>query len=133
MRMKGERTVHGLYALEMRVLYPEVSAEVCVASADQSLQLWHERLCHQNKAHVKDILRKYQIKSYVKASKICDGCCYGKQCHHSFGTRKQKATTPGELINIDACGPIKQQSPDGAKYYVCFKDDFTKYCQVFFQ
>ncbi|GFT94233.1 retrovirus-related Pol polyprotein from transposon TNT 1-94 [Nephila pilipes] len=41
---KGIRTVHGLYALEMRVLYPEVSAEVCVASADQSLQLWHERL-----------------------------------------------------------------------------------------
>ncbi|GFR20385.1 retrovirus-related Pol polyprotein from transposon TNT 1-94 [Trichonephila clavata] len=38
--LKGVRTVHGLYALEMRVLY----SEVCVASADQSLQLWHGRL-----------------------------------------------------------------------------------------
>ncbi|GFV68888.1 retrovirus-related Pol polyprotein from transposon TNT 1-94 [Trichonephila clavipes] len=65
-RMKGVRTVQGLYALEMRVLHPEISAEVCVASADQSLQLWHERLCHQNKAHVRDVLRKYQIKSDVK-------------------------------------------------------------------
>ncbi|GFX70937.1 retrovirus-related Pol polyprotein from transposon TNT 1-94 [Trichonephila clavipes] len=44
--MKGVRTVHGLYALEMRVLHPEISAEVCVALADQSLQLWHERLYH---------------------------------------------------------------------------------------
>ncbi|GFQ75380.1 retrovirus-related Pol polyprotein from transposon TNT 1-94 [Trichonephila clavata] len=69
-RLKGVRTVHGLYALEIRVLYPKVcvAAEVCVASADQSLQLWHERLCHQNKAHVKDILRKYQIKGDAKDS-----------------------------------------------------------------
>ncbi|GFQ98173.1 retrovirus-related Pol polyprotein from transposon TNT 1-94 [Trichonephila clavata] len=132
--LKGVRTVHGLYALEMRVLYPKVcvAAEVCVASADQSLQLWHERLCHQNKAHVKDILRKYQIKGNVKDSQICDECCYGKQSRHPFGTRKQRATTPGELINIDVCGPMQQQSLGGAKYYVCFKDDFTKYRRVFF-
>ncbi|GFS34460.1 retrovirus-related Pol polyprotein from transposon TNT 1-94 [Trichonephila inaurata madagascariensis] len=131
-RMKGVRTVHGLYALEMRVLHPEISAEVCVALADQSLQLWHERLCHQNKAHVRDILSKYRIKSDVKDSKICDGCCYGKQCRRPFGARKQRATTPGELINIDICGPMQQQSLGGAKFYVCFKDDFTKYRRVFF-
>ncbi|GFT25667.1 fumarate hydratase, mitochondrial [Nephila pilipes] len=116
----------------MHVLYPEVSAEVCVASTDQSLQFWQERLCHQNKAHVKDILRKYQIKSDVKDSKICDGCCYGKQCHRLFGTRRQRVTTPGGLININVCGPMQQQSLDGAKCCISFKDDLTKYCQVFF-
>ncbi|GFU27984.1 retrovirus-related Pol polyprotein from transposon TNT 1-94 [Nephila pilipes] len=79
--MKGVRTVHDLYALEMHVLYPEVSTE---------------------------------------------------QCRHPFGTRKQRATTPRELINIDVCGPMQQQSLGGAKYYVCFKNDFTKYCWVFF-
>ncbi|GFW74968.1 retrovirus-related Pol polyprotein from transposon TNT 1-94 [Trichonephila clavipes] len=77
-RMKGVRTVQGLHALEMRVLYSEISALVCVASADQPLQLWRERQSHQNKAHVRDILRKYQIKSDVKDSKICDGYCYGQ-------------------------------------------------------
>ncbi|GFX52556.1 retrovirus-related Pol polyprotein from transposon TNT 1-94 [Trichonephila clavipes] len=130
--MKGVRTVQGLYALEMRVLHPKVSAEVFVTSADQSLQLWHERLCHQNKIHVRDLLSKYQIKSDVKDSKICDGCCYGKQCRRPFGTRKQRATTPGELINKDVCGPMQQQSLGGVKFYVCFKDDFTKYRRVFF-
>ncbi|GFT78894.1 retrovirus-related Pol polyprotein from transposon TNT 1-94 [Trichonephila clavipes] len=107
----------------MRVLHPEISAEVCVASVDQSLQLWHERLCHKNKAHVKDILSKYQIKSDVKDRKMYDGCCYGKQCRRPFGTRKQRATTPREFINIDVCGPLQQQSLGGAKFYVCFKDD----------
>ncbi|GFV59392.1 retrovirus-related Pol polyprotein from transposon TNT 1-94 [Trichonephila clavipes] len=130
--MKGVRTAQGLYALEMRVLHPEISAEVCVASADQSLKLWHERLCHQNKAHVRDVLRKYQIKSDVKDSKIYDGCCYGKQCRRPFGTRKQSATTPGDLINIVVCGPMQQQSLGGAKFYVCFKDDYTKFRRVFF-
>ncbi|GFQ95687.1 uncharacterized protein TNCT_96921 [Trichonephila clavata] len=79
----------------------------------------------------KDTLRKYQIKSDVKDSQICYGCCYGKQCRHPFGTRKQRATTPGELINIDVCGPMQRQSLGGAKYYLCFKDDFTKYRMVF--
>ncbi|GFR23429.1 retrovirus-related Pol polyprotein from transposon TNT 1-94 [Trichonephila clavata] len=68
----------------------------------------------------------------AKDSQICDGCCYGKQSRRPFGTRKQMATTPGELINIDVCGPMQQQSLGGAKYYVCFKDDFTKYRRVFF-
>ncbi|GFY43191.1 retrovirus-related Pol polyprotein from transposon TNT 1-94 [Trichonephila inaurata madagascariensis] len=45
-----------------------------------------------------------------------------------FGNKETKgATTPGELINIDVCGPMQQQSLGGAKFYVCFKDDFTKY------
>ncbi|GFY51386.1 retrovirus-related Pol polyprotein from transposon TNT 1-94 [Trichonephila inaurata madagascariensis] len=76
----------------------KISAEVFVALADQSLQLCHERLCHQNKAHVRDALSKYRIKSDVKDSKICDSCYYGKQGSRPFGTRKQRATTPGELI-----------------------------------
>ncbi|GFW74967.1 retrovirus-related Pol polyprotein from transposon TNT 1-94 [Trichonephila clavipes] len=42
------------------------------------------------------------------------------------------ATTPGELVNIDVCGPMHQQSLGGAKFYVCFKEDFTKYRRVFF-
>ncbi|GFS60863.1 retrovirus-related Pol polyprotein from transposon TNT 1-94 [Trichonephila inaurata madagascariensis] len=83
-------------------------------------------------AHIRDILSKYQIKSNVKDSKICDGCCCGKQCRRPFGTRKQRATTPGKLINIDVCGPMQQQSLGGAKFYVCFKDDFPKYRRVIF-
>ncbi|GFV94467.1 retrovirus-related Pol polyprotein from transposon TNT 1-94 [Trichonephila clavipes] len=76
-RMKGARAVQGLYALELHVLDSEISDEVCVTSADKFLQLWHERLCLQNKTHGRNILSKYQIKSDVKDSKICDRCCYG--------------------------------------------------------
>ncbi|GFQ70017.1 retrovirus-related Pol polyprotein from transposon TNT 1-94, partial [Trichonephila clavata] len=75
---------------------------------------------------------KPKVEGDAKDSQICDGCCYGKQSRRPFGTRKQRATTPGELINIDVCGPMQQQSLGGAKYYVCFKDDFTKYRRVFF-
>ncbi|GFR19970.1 hypothetical protein TNCT_78481 [Trichonephila clavata] len=64
------------------------------------------------------LLRKYQIKGNAKDSQICDGCCYGKQSHRPFGTRIQRATTPGELINIDVCGPMQQKSLGGAKYFV---------------
>ncbi|GFV74329.1 retrovirus-related pol polyprotein from transposon tnt 1-94 [Trichonephila clavipes] len=89
--------------------------------------------CHQNKAHVRDVLSKYQMKSDVKDSKICDGCCYGKQCLRAFGTRKQRATTPRRIDKYRCMwSKMQQQSLGGAKFYVCFKDDFTKYRRVFF-
>ncbi|GFQ76742.1 retrovirus-related pol polyprotein from transposon tnt 1-94 [Trichonephila clavata] len=45
---------------------------------------------------------------------------------------EQMAPTLGELINIEVCGSMQKQSPGGAKYYLCFKDDFTHYRRVFF-
>ncbi|GBM62789.1 hypothetical protein AVEN_19783-1 [Araneus ventricosus] len=82
-RLRGIRTVNGLYALKMRVVCPEVPAEVCVASDDQSLQLWHERLRHQSKTYVKEFLGQMGIE--VCESKVsCEGCLYGKQQRGRF-------------------------------------------------
>lgn len=62
----------------MRVRMPDVPAEVCVAHAYKSMQLWHERLCHQGETHVKDILTKYGVGATAKENEQCEGCCFGK-------------------------------------------------------
>lgn len=130
-RLRGKCTANGLYALELRVRQPAVSASVCVAATNE-LQLWHERLCHQNKTHVKEILRKHDIKITSKEDELCEGCCFGKQCRKPFGVRKQRPTKAGELIHADVVGPMHQKSLGNATYFVCFKDDFSKYRRVFF-
>ncbi|KAG8181569.1 hypothetical protein JTE90_017319 [Oedothorax gibbosus] len=62
-QLVGKPTTKGLYALEMCVIVPEVAAEIYVASSEESAQLWHEGLCHQNKIQVQKtekVWRKFE-------------------------------------------------------------------------
>ena len=40
------------YAMDMHIVIPREPAEVNIALASETLQLWHERLGHQEKHHV---------------------------------------------------------------------------------
>lgn len=122
---------HYLYKLLLRVVQPIAPATVCVASKVDTLQSWHERLCHQNKQYVEKYLRKHGI-SFVKDNQFCEGCVLGKQHRLSFGTRVNGSNSPGELVHADVCGPMQVDSFKGYRYFVNFKDDFSKYRSVFF-
>lgn len=116
-----------LYKLLMRVR----TENACVVKEGTSLQIWHERFCHQNKRHVKEILTRNGIK-YSPDQSDCDGCVYGKMTRLSFGTRQHRGTKPGDQINADVCGPMSELSLGGRRYFVVFKDDFTKFRRVYF-
>jgi hypothetical protein len=49
---------------------------------------------------------------------------------HSFGTRTGRTSVVGEQINAGVCGPLTETTVGGARYYVCFKDDYSKYRHV---
>ena len=94
-------------------------------SDDLTLQLFHERMAHQNKHHIKKLIqREFGIKVQVD-NETCEGCIYGKAHRLKFGTRV-RATAPGELIYCDVCGPFEMPSFRGYRYFVLFKDDFIK-------
>lgn len=126
----GERH-QGLYKLNIRVILPDVPAQVCIASKTETLQVWHERFGHQSKLYVEKYLKKHNI-SYIKDNHFCEGCVLGKQHRLSFGTRTIAAEKPGDLIHADTCGPMEEESFSGYRYYVCFKDDFSKYRHVYY-
>lgn len=88
-----------LYSISMRVL---PSKAMCVANQLDTVQLWHERLGHQNKRHVQTFL-------------------YGKHHRLSFGERRYRATRPRELIHSDVCGPMNVQSLGKRRYYLVFR------------
>jgi len=120
--------INDLYALALRVCIPQHGAEVHLATQVETLQVWHERLGHQNKRHVMKVLKQH---INVKANKeFCDGCALGNAHRQSFGTRRSRPNTVGEQINADVCGPIKESSAGGVRYYVCFKD-YSKFRRVF--
>ncbi len=120
-----------LYRLFLRMKRPDIPAEVYVASKVETLQVWHERLGHQSKQYVEKYLKKHGI-NFIKDRQLCEGCILGKQQRFSFGTRVDRATAPGELIHADVCGPMQEDSFKGFRYFVDFKDDYSRYRSVFF-
>lgn len=120
----------GLYKLAVRSVKPTSTNEINVTGKENILQLFHERLGHQNKRHVKTLLdREFNVKVEMD-SELCEGCVYGKAHRLPFGTR-EKATKPGERIHTDVCGPF-QESMSGFRYFVLFKDGWTKFRAIYF-
>ena len=100
--------------------------KINIAIADSSmLQLYHERWGHQDKRHVKEMLKRLMDIDVKLDRELCEPCVFGKAHHLPFGTR-QKATRAGELISTDVCGPF-EESFQKKRYFVVFKDSFTKY------
>ena len=124
------KLVNNLYVLAIRVCIPRNAAEVHLAMQTETLQVWHERLGYQNKRPVMKVLKQHGIN--VEANKeFCDGCALGRSHCQSFGTRTSRPSIVGEQINADVCGPVTERSVGGARYYVCFKDDYSKFRRVF--
>lgn len=127
--LKGEK-YHGLFRLLIRMNVPEKAAEVYIAQRTEPLQVWHEKLGHQNKQYVERFLKQREI-GYLKDETFCESCMKGKQHRKNFGTR-ERASSPGELVHTDICGPMSKDSIGKKRYFVAFTDDFSKYRHVYF-
>ena len=122
---------NGLYILSMRARsHPGTQANL-TTRCDQ-LQLYHERLGHQNKRYVKDFLHNVGIQLTNTENSFCDGCALGKMHQMPFRSRPPQANSVGELIHADVNGPMSVPSLNGSRYFLCLKDDFTKFRRIFF-
>lgn len=124
----GTRESSGIYRLLVRI--PSIShAQLTVAQTN--LQVWHERLGHQNKHHVQKFLKLKGIDVKLDQNN-CEACIYGKMHRLSFSSRNNRPRECASQINADVCGPMPENSLGGARYYVVFKDDFSKFRTVYF-
>lgn len=121
-----------LYVLNMHSVNLTSAAQVNLSKENDTLQLYHERLAHQNKRYVKQILRRMNIDIADEKEDLCDGCALGKMHRLPFKKRPCQSEDTAELIHADVNGPMKTTSLGGSRYYVCFKDDFSKYRRIFF-
>lgn len=136
--LAGERKQNGgLFRLVAETKFTSESyiadactAEVCAINKENVLQLYHERFGHQNKRHVKTVIKREMNIDVDLDSEICEGCVYGKAHRLKFGTRV-KATRPGERIHADVCGPFCY-SFSKCRYFVLFKDDYSSFRFVYF-
>ena len=85
----GKRLGEGsLYELKMEVECGQAHLS-SISSSKLSLQEWHERLVHQNKAHVARILQQKNMQVNGSVD-FCEACMYGKQRRKSFHVRHNR-------------------------------------------
>lgn len=98
---------------------------------NNSMQIWHERLAHLNMKDVERTL-KYQDMTGSSNGVQCESCIKGKMHRLNFPISKSNARKTGELVHADLCGPMEETSIGNSRYFLLFKDDYTKYRKVYF-
>lgn len=118
----------------MYVVKPEQQHDAMMAEGSVGkLKTWHERYGHLNfddlhKLKVNDMVTGLDIP--LKMTAILCETCRGKihaLPHQVSGTRTKNTL---ELIHTDICGPINVTSMGGARYFVTFIEDYTRYTEV---
>ena len=124
----------------MNRMYVLDTGENCYATGigtASKLQRWHERLGHVNEAGLLRMQKEALVEGLdlgkEKSLSICKPCIEGKKCRSKFSkncgiTARRKL----ELVHSDVCGPMRTDSIGGARYFVTFIDDYTRFSMVYF-
>jgi hypothetical protein len=137
--MFGKRVGRTLYHLAINPRYEE-EAESTIAlpsSISPGISTWHRRLAHVSyntivKMASSGVVDGLDIASTVIPSEPCTGCAYGKHQRLKFPVGRVRATYTGQLIHSDLCGPMEKATPNGARYFVLFIDDYSGWRFIFF-
>ncbi|GBP01126.1 Retrovirus-related Pol polyprotein from transposon TNT 1-94 [Eumeta japonica] len=118
-----------MYYLDFRYFnaYTANLADVCC-----DLREWHEKLVHQNIVYVKDVLKKNNINIKNANVQTCESCLKGKIHRLPYPVSNNVTSRVCEIIHADTCGPMEKPSIGGSRYFVVFKDEYSKYRRVFF-
>src|ERR1700733_3648096 len=121
--------VNGLYRLNCK------QSHTFAALSAPSVNLWHRRLGHLNRPSMHLLQKRMSsgVKSEEATSIPCEACVKGKQHRKPFRksvTRCAKHVLG--LVHSDICGPMHVSSIGGARYFLTFIDDFTRYSVVYF-
>ena len=119
----------------------EFEENACAVSTKQklrsvSLETLHRQLGHANSRDITDAVRK-NIVTVVNIidSPIhldCDICKKGKMTRAVFAKKTDRKSEILDIIHTDICGPMRINSLGGARYFVEFIDDASRWCIVKF-
>jgi transposase InsO family protein len=119
----------------------ENGQEVCATSSvsrnkEVTLELLHRRLGHANTKDISSAVREHVVRGVRLANTPekfnCEICLQGKMSRSPFPRRSNRLNKVLDLVHTDVCGPMRTQSLGGAKYFIEFIDDASRWCEVRF-
>ena len=135
--LTASRSGEALYKLHACVSTSSVLA-LSAATSQATLNVWHERLGHVNRRTVQRMASGIGVRGMlitpgaVTFDECCHGCELGKMHKLPFSKSTTVYNSVGDCIVSDLVGPFQTPSVGGARYYVLFKDVFSKFKTVYF-
>ncbi|CAB0019909.1 unnamed protein product [Nesidiocoris tenuis] len=129
------RKSNGLYYVNTKTTNEEETNNISNNSED--IMTWHRKMAHINEAELKIAQKNKSLNGlyFDSNSKLgeCEVCLQGKLAKLPFPTRETpKKLDILEIVHTDVCGPMRTISPGGARYFVTFIDEASRYCKVYF-
>lgn len=134
-----------MYKLHIKTVIPTSGAYIANTfgtetkkEATQSIDVWHQRLCHLNHAQIRSMASQNLVEGLMLSGdtqhpSFCVGCVLGKIHRTPFPVKEDRtyAAAIGGIIHADVCGPMNEKTVAGAAYFVLFKDDYSHYRTVY--
>ena len=95
--------------------------------------MWHQRYGHLHHAAL-DTLKCGLVTGLPGIGGVatpCNSCVQAKHTRSPFLDSKHTATGVLDIVHSDVCGPIQVQSKGGARYFLTFIDDCSRYVTVY--
>ncbi|MDV3146689.1 MAG: reverse transcriptase domain-containing protein, partial [Sweet potato little leaf phytoplasma] len=123
---------NGLYKFSPSVsLVSSVSPPpVALVSSVRESPNWHFRLGHPATATLKNVLSLCGV-SCNSLNQFCNHCQLAKSHRLPFSLVETKTTKPFQLVHSDVWGPSPQLSINGARYFLLFVDDYTRFSWLY--
>ncbi|KAI5348811.1 hypothetical protein L3X38_001698 [Prunus dulcis] len=137
----GQMDEHGYYLVfggKLCSIFegPLVECLVIKASVSNSTWTWHKWLGHLHLKGLSQLKEKEMVHGLPfmeKVDGVCEGCQLGKQNQEWFPKNQAwRASNPLELVHMDLCGPMQNESITGNKYFMLLIDDCTRMVWVYF-
>ncbi|MCO5559891.1 hypothetical protein L7F22_013495 [Adiantum nelumboides] len=118
----------GLYIVKL----PRVEHKAMMAATREgkTLEKWHRRLGHRSHATIKLMKEKnmvHGLEGAMEGKEECRECALGKM--HRLPFKHKRGITAHkilELLHVDLCGPMREESIGGASYLMMVVDDFSR-------
>jgi hypothetical protein len=133
-RRTGKLLLHGLNRHGLYQFFPSANKHPRYAMVGDRVSAfqWHSRLGHPTWRIVHRVLSSFKLPvASSKESPVCTACLGAKTKQLPFASTSSSATCPLALIYTDVWGPAPVSSRTGAKYYVSFLDDYSKYTWLY--
>ncbi|KAL4589254.1 hypothetical protein LXL04_002160 [Taraxacum kok-saghyz] len=125
------RRVGKMFEVVYLRLPPSSSNLVASTFSLSSFDIWHARLGHISQSRLKLLVQSGVLGTVKTESIFCSSCQLGK--HHAlpFVANEFKSTEHFDLIHSDVWGPAPHFTMGGARYFVIFIDDCTRFTWIY--
>ena len=101
------------------------------SNIENKRELWHHRLGHAATDIVTRIMHNCNVSCGKYKATVCSSCQLAKSHRLPTHLSSFHASKPLELVYTDIWGPASVTSTSGAKYFILFVDDYSRYTWLY--